>query len=199
MSGERGDSGRSPGSPDEEPKAGGADRGGIVVLGLGNSLLSDDGAGIHALCLLERTGELPPGVRLIDGGTVGPDLLPPVAGCDALLVLDAVDVGGQPGDVARLDLEGGAGRPGPRTIHEVGLETLLQDLALLGEFPRRAVLFGIQPASLSPGTGLSPPVERGLETLVGAALGELRRWTQTAGEGSGAGNAGGNARTEDER
>jgi hydrogenase maturation protease len=136
---------------------------------------------------------------VIDGGTVGPDLLPPVTGCESLLVLDAVDVGGEPGAVARVDLAGGAGRAGPRTIHELGLETLLQDLALLGEFPRRAVLFGIQPAALSPGTGLSPPVERGLETLVGAALDELRRWTQPAGGGAGAGNAGGNARTEDER
>ena len=169
------------------------------MLGLGNSLLSDDGAGIHALATLERSGKLPPGVRLIDGGTAGPDLLPPVAGCDSLLVLDAVDVGGQPGDVVRLDLEGGAGRAGPRTIHEVGLETLLQDLALLGEFPRRAVLFGIQPASLSPGTGLSRPVGRGLETLVAAALDELWRWAQPGDGGSGTGNAGGNARTEDER
>ena len=170
-----------------------------MVLALGNSLLSDDGAGIHALATLQRSGELPAGVRLIDGGTVGPDLLPPVAGCQALLVLDAVDVGGQPGDVVRLNLERGAGRAGARTIHEVGLETLLQDLALIGEFPRRAVLFGIQPASLTPGTRLSPPVGRGLDTLVAAALDELRQWAQPGGGRSGTGNAGGNARTEDER
>ena len=190
---------REPETPSRSPGGGGRQGAGTVVLGLGNSLMSDDGAGIHALALLERSSELPTGVRLVDGGTVGPDLLPPVAGCEALLVLDAVDFGGRPGDVVRLDLEGGAGRAGPRTIHEVGLETLLQDLALIREFPRRSVLFGIQPASLSPGTGLSPPVERGLEALAAAALEELRRWAQPAGGEAGAGNAGGIARTEDER
>jgi hydrogenase maturation protease len=138
-------------------------------------------------------------VRLVDGGTAGPQLLPIVAGCDGLMVLDAVEIGGQPGDVVRVDLESGSGGLAPRTVHDLGLETLLQDLRLLGEFPKRAILFGIQPASIALGTGLSPPVAQGLARLVGAALDELARWAQPPDDAAGTGNGDVNASTEDEK
>lgn len=169
----------------------------FVVLGLGNAILSDDGAGIHALGKLRSSG-VPRGVALVDGGTAGAGLLDAVAGCEGLLVLDAVDVGGEPGDVVRINLEGGVGRPGPRTVHELGLETLLQDLRLLETFPSRAVLFGIQPEALGPGTGLSPPVAGSLDTMVAAALDELREWAQQASGKTVTRNAGVNASTENE-
>ncbi len=183
-------------------KNGGSVKGGIrdlVVLGIGNPILSDDGAGIHALVEIGRSEALPPGVRMVDGGTAGPQLLASVAGCDGLMVLDAVDVGGRPGDVVRLDLRGGLAGAMPRTVHDLGLETLLQDLRLLDEFPERTVLFGIQPASVELGTKLSPPVARGLGTLVSAALDELGQWAQSSGEPAGTGNGDVNASTEDEK
>lgn len=157
------------------PRATNGARHDLVVLGIGNPILSDDGAGIRALAAIAARPRLPPGVRLIDGGTEL-NLLDEVAGCDALMVLDAANVGEPPGQVVRLDLHDGLRQAGPRTVHEVGLSTLLQDLLLLGEFPDRAVLFGIQPASVAPGTTLSPPVARGLDVLVRAALEELDQW-----------------------
>lgn len=151
----------------------------FVVLALGNAIRSDDGAGVHALEAMRQTARLPSGVRLVDGGTAAAGLLPQVAGCDGLMILDAVDAGGRPGDVVRLDLVAGVGGgPQSPTAHELGLRELLGDLRLLGAFPGHAVLFGIQPASLAPGTRLSPPVARALGTLVGAALGELAEWAQ---------------------
>lgn len=171
----------------------------FVVLGIGNPLLSDDGAGLLAMEAVRASPELPEGVRCLDGGTAGPGLLGDVAGCDGLLVLDAVDSGGQAGDVIRLDLRSGVGRPRPRTVHDLGLETLLQDLRLLGQFPERAVLIGLQPALLAVGIGLSPPVSRAVGVLAASALKELASWREASTEWGAAGNAGVNACTEDVR
>lgn len=171
----------------------------LVVLGIGNPLLSDDGAGIHALGAIGRAGTLPPGVRLVDGGTVGLQLLASVAGCDGLMVLDAVNVGGEPGEVVRLDLADGLGAMKPRTAHDLGLGTLLEDLRLLGQYPGRAVLFGIQAAKVEIGTRLSTAVARELPKLVRAALEELDLWTRESNDPSEAGRGDANASTEDEK
>lgn len=178
----------------------GDERARFVVLGVGNPILSDDGAGILALEAVGRARRLPAGVRLVDAGTAGPGVLGAVAGCDGLLVLDAVDVGGPPGEVVRLDLADGTGWAAPRNAHELGLETLLQDLRLLGEFPRRAVLLGVQPATVAIGTGLSPPVAEALDRLVDAALDELSQWAgRSAKRAATTGNGDDRAATEDER
>lgn len=173
----------------------------VVVLGMGNALLSDDGVGIHALAAIRASGRLPKAARLVDGGTAGPSLLQAVAGCDGLLVLDAADVGGEPGEVVRLDLHAGLRGSGPamRTVHDEALATLLGDLVILGEFPERAVLLGVQPASVTVGTTLSPSVARAVETVVEAALDELHRWMGSSGEGMGTGNANVESWTEDDR
>jgi hydrogenase maturation protease len=156
----------------------------IVVLAMGNALLSDDGAGVKALGALAESAELPPGTRLVDGGTAGPTLLDTLAGCDRLLVLDAVEAGGEPGDVVRLDLRAGLNGGSAGTVHELGLTGLLADLVLLGHFPERAVLLGIQPGTVEVGTSLSPAVERGVRVAVQAALEELRQWAASPGSRS---------------
>jgi hydrogenase maturation protease len=148
----------------------------MVVLGIGNPILSDDGVGIAALDALAVEPELPDRVRLIDGGTVAPDLLGAVAGCNALIVLDAVDVGEPPGTVVRLDLRDGVAVGGPRTVHDLGLAGLLGDLRLLGQFPERAILIGVQPDLVGLGTKLSPAVARAMRELIGAVLQQLREW-----------------------
>lgn len=153
-----------------------SEKGDLVVLGIGNPILGDDGAGIHALQRLERQASLPARTRLVDGGTAGPDLLEAVRGCSRLLVLDAVDVGGTPGDVIRLELDSPLAVGRPFTVHELGLATLLDDLRLLGELPASPILLGIQPGKIALGTALSPEVERGLEILIREVFGELRRW-----------------------
>src|SRR5271157_725089 len=75
----------------------------VLVLGLGNPLMGDDGAGLAALECLRCDFEFGENVQLEDGGTLGLSLLPMVEDCASLLVLDAVRIGRVPGTVVQLD------------------------------------------------------------------------------------------------
>ncbi|HEY7441077.1 MAG TPA: hydrogenase maturation protease, partial [Vicinamibacterales bacterium] len=75
----------------------------LVVLGLGNVLLEDDGIGAAAVALLLERYEVPPGVRVLDGGTLGLSLLPYIDAADALILVDAIRAEGSPGSLVRLD------------------------------------------------------------------------------------------------
>jgi hydrogenase maturation protease len=144
-----------------------------VVLGMGNLILSDDGLGVRALQLLEGDSRVPQGVRLVDAGTFGLELLGYVAGVSRLLVLDCVDVGEAPGTLVRLDAEELRKLPFASHAHDLSLTDLLAALRLMGMEPKEVLLMGIQPATTDPGTALSPSVEAVLPKLVGIAIQEL--------------------------
>lgn len=146
----------------------------VVILGVGNILLSDEGVGVR---VVERIGwdyELPPGVRLIDGGTCGMELLADLEGLDALVLVDAVRCGQPPGTVVRL-----AGDEVPvffRTKvspHQVGLSDVLATLALTGQAPARTTIVGVQPVSFETGMELSTVIAARLPDLVAAVVAEL--------------------------
>jgi len=150
----------------------------IAIVGIGNLLLSDDGAGIHAVRGLQKDSRVRSMARLIDGGTIGTDLLAEVCGCEKLLIVDAVDAGLPPGATVRMDFSG----PGPqkfdtRNAHQLGIPGLLDDLRLLGQAPRQVVLVGVQPASTGWGTQLSPEVARALPVVSAEVVRQLDRWT----------------------
>ena len=154
----------------------------IAILGVGNLLLSDDGAGIHAVRMLRRDARVRSVARIIDGGTVGTDLLAEVCGCENLLIVDAVDAGLPPGTTIRMDFSG----PDPRKIetrnaHQSGIPGLLDDLRLLGQAPRQVVLVGVQPAVVGLGTKLSPEVASALGVVSAEVERQLDRWTSASG------------------
>ncbi len=149
---------------------------GVVVLGIGNPLLSDDGLGIHALEVLRSDVRLPLATRLLDGGTFGPELLSQVGGCRRLLLLDAVDVGSAPGTIVRVDLDGTLAVARKTSVHEFGINELLDDLRLLGEQPEHVLILGIQPASVAIGTSLSQDVLTAVPALLDAAVEQLMQW-----------------------
>jgi len=150
----------------------------IAIVGVGNLLLSDDGVGIHAVRRLRSDARVESMARLIDGGTVGTDLLAEVCGCENLLIVDAVDAGLPPGTTIRMDFSG----PDPqqvdtRNAHQSGIPGLLDDLRLLGQAPRQVVLVGVQPAALGLGTELSPEVAGALPAVSAEVVRQLDRWT----------------------
>lgn len=154
-----------------------SDANGTVVLGLGNVLRRDEGLGIRALELLQRRYTVPDNITLVDGGTLGLDLLAYVEGAEHLLVLDAALTDDPPGTLLRI---AGAAIPayfGLRTSpHEVGLADLLAVARLRGTEPREVVVLGMQPEALELGWGLSTTIAAKLDMLVEAAAAELRRW-----------------------
>jgi hydrogenase maturation protease len=148
-----------------------------LVLGLGNILLRDEGIGVRALERLLSTHRLPPQVRALDGGTMGLDLLPYLYGTSSLLILDALQMGGVPGSLNRLEGdEIPAALALKLSVHQVGLQELLAASRFQGTVPAKMTLLGLEPAQIEWGLDLSPPVSAGLETLVHAAVQELRAW-----------------------
>lgn len=155
--------------------------GAVVVLGLGNVLHTDDAVGVRVIQRLRDVACLPPGITLIDGGTLGLELLSIAAGAQRLLVVDAIEAGVAAGTLVRYGHQELRALAGGASAHELGLGDLLAALSLLGAEPEEIVLLGLQPASLVLGTTLSPAVEAGLDDLNQAVLAEIARWTSAPG------------------
>ncbi|HUJ95795.1 MAG TPA: HyaD/HybD family hydrogenase maturation endopeptidase [Terriglobales bacterium] len=149
-----------------------------VVIGVGNTILSDDGLGVHAARRLQNDPRLPADVTILDGGTFGLELAPFVSDASRVLFLDAVDSGQAPGTLTRM-----AGRdllaiPGSWSVHRLGVADLISTLALIATQPQDIVVLGVQPAHTDWGTTLSPEVKAALAPLVDAALKQLLLWQQ---------------------
>jgi hydrogenase maturation protease len=147
----------------------------VLVLGLGNVLLADDAVGVRAVEALERDFESPPGVRLLDGGTLGLALLGELTEARRIVLLDAVATGDPPGTLVRLD--GDEVEPAVRcrlSPHQIGVADLLDALRLLDRVPESITLIGLTPASIELQTELSPAVAGALPALVAAVAAELR-------------------------
>lgn len=148
----------------------------VVVLGVGNILLSDEGVGVRAVEELERRYRLPEHVRLIDGGTSAMELLDDLAGADHLIILDAVKSARPPGTLVRL-----AGDEVPVFFttkispHQAGICDVLASLAVMGESPGETVILGVEPASLDLSLDLSPEVAATIPQLLAAVCSELER------------------------
>lgn len=148
-----------------------------AVFGIGNLLLSDEGAGIHAIRALRERYILPEGLDVVDGGTMGLDLLPYVEGAERLLIVDAVDLGAEPGTVGVI--EGERVRRFLDTkfsVHQIGLPDMLFAAELKGILPRELCIVGIQPAEIETGLDMSEAVAKNFETLLEAVVGRLSRW-----------------------
>src|ERR1022692_1292893 len=144
-----------------------------VVLGLGNTLHSDDGIGPQAIERLRSDPRVPEDVALIEGGTLGLELLTYIWDCSYLLVLDAVDVGQLPGTLVRMSSEELQTLPGKGSVHQLGVADLLVALRVLAQRQPTVVLLGVQPATPDWGTELSPAVEAVMGSLIDAAVVEL--------------------------
>lgn len=147
----------------------------VLVLGVGNILLSDEGIGVRVVEAFQHRYAVPEGVEVVDGGTAGIDLLDLLAEHEHVIVVDAVSSGEAPGSVVRL-----AGDAVPAFFrarispHQLGISDVLGALRLLDQQPSELVLIGIVPASLEMGLALSPPLAARLDELVEVLARELR-------------------------
>lgn len=146
----------------------------VLVLGLGNVLLSDDGVGPAALARLTREYECPAGVRLEDGGTLGMALLGLIADARRLILVDAVGTDDPPGTLVRLEgdevLVAVRDRLSP---HQVGVAEVLAAARLIDRYPDAVSLLGVVPETLALSVGCSPAVEASLDALVAAVADEI--------------------------
>lgn len=148
-----------------------------TVVGIGNVLLGDDGAGVWLIHHLLAAYRFTPEIELLDGGTLGLGLVTYLSDTDRLLVIDAATTGSVPGTVAVM-----RGRDVPAILratlsaHEASLCDLLGALTLLGMTPDEFVAVGIEPQDLTPSVKLSAPVREALEVAERAVVEQLSAW-----------------------
>jgi hydrogenase maturation protease len=151
----------------------------VLVLGLGNILLADDGAGVHVVRHLASDPDSPPGLRPVDGGTLGFRLMAVLTQSEAVLIIDAAQLGEPGGTVRLLDQQAlfeHVSRGGRMSAHEAGLVDILTLARLEGWAPERLALLGIQPQRIDWGEQLSEPVARSLPTACRAVVSTVLTW-----------------------
>ena len=149
-----------------------------LVLGLGNLVHADDGAGVHAIQNLTTDPRVPPGIVLLDGGTLGLGLINHISGVRRLLVIDAIDAARPPGTVLRFEGKALQGLPGKASVHSLGFADLMIALQLLGETPPELVVLGVQPHSVEWGAELTQPVALALPRLIDIVIAQLDSWSK---------------------
>ena len=154
----------------------------IVVLGVGNLLLADEGVGIHAIrALAERN--LPEEVELVDAGTSTLNLLPYLQDARGVIVIDAIKAGGSPGDIYRCHPEDLVeDQSQPMSLHQVDFVQLLQMAKRLGYRIGSAVIYGVEPGEISWSMELSPPVAAKMPRLLELVMAEIEKTLSEASD-----------------
>ncbi|HKJ89409.1 MAG TPA: hydrogenase maturation protease [Gammaproteobacteria bacterium] len=157
-----------------------------LVLGLGNLLREDEGAGIHAVLHLESRYPEIPGVRCMDGGTGGMHLVTELEGLDQLLVVDATQLHEAPGTVRlypETEMDRFVARRTGWNVHDVGLPDLMAAASLLPDgLPPRRALVAIQPYSFGWTDRPSGPVAAAMPRAADAIREQLIAWSPRAGK-----------------
>jgi hydrogenase maturation protease len=150
------------------------------LIGLGNILMKDDGVGVHAVQALKKGYEFPDDINLLDGGTMGLDLLPYIEGMEKILFIDALDLKKDPGTIAVLEDDAIPAILRPAlSFHQVGLSDLLFASKFMGMKPEKITLIGIQPEKVETGLTLSEALNDNFERLLKTILEKLREWGVT--------------------
>ena len=148
----------------------------LLILGLGNVLCGDDGLGAVAIARLRARYEIPEGMSVLDGGTLGLSLLPYVEDAEKVILVDAIRAEAPPGSFVRLEGEEvGPAVAGRLSVHQVGVADLLDAARWRGRLPEELVLLGLVPETLEVGLTRSARVEAGLPGLVDRVVQEVSR------------------------
>jgi len=146
----------------------------VLILGLGNLLLGDEGVGVQVAEELKGL-ELPDGVSVVEGGTAGLGLIGLMEGYQKVIIVDAADMGRPPGCVLRFTpLEAQLKTAeAPLSLHQIGLGEVLALAEALEVAPAELVIIGIQPSRVEMGAGLSSEVEGAIPQIIRIILDEL--------------------------
>jgi hydrogenase maturation protease len=138
----------------------------ILILGVGNLLLSDEGIGVHVAQRMMRM-ELSPEVHVVEGGTDGFGLVNVILEADRMILIDAVKGGGQPGSIYRFDISDCPPYPDlfKTSVHQISILEVINLSSLIGPTPQ-ATIIGIEPHCLDMGMVLSPQIEAKIPKII---------------------------------
>ncbi len=154
----------------------------ILILGIGNNLLTDEGAGIHAINYLKTHHTQPENVEYMDGGTLSFTLASPIADSEALIIIDASELKKPAGSIEVFEgdaMDQFIGSNRKRSVHEVSLIDLLSINRLTDDLPEQRALIGIQPNSVDWGESPCDAVKEAIPRACDMALKIVERWQQS--------------------
>lgn len=146
----------------------------LLIMGLGNVLLKDEGVGIHVIQRLQQI-PLPPHLEIIEGGTLGIDLLWYLLGRKKVILIDAVQAGEKPGTIFRFcpeDIQQVC-REENFSLHQLGLFDALNIAKLLNQPLPEIVIIAIQPKNITQGMEISQEIEASMPVLIDMVLKEI--------------------------
>ena len=149
----------------------------VTVLGIGNIILRDEGFGVRAMEYLDERFRFSCDVRLLDGGTLGPELLHFITGTEKLLILDAVAGDAPAGTIYRFEDDAVMAHFQEKmSSHEIGIQDVLAWLTVTDRAIPNVVVLGMQPYEVTAGLSLSPEMAAALPLFAHRAVEELVRW-----------------------
>ena len=156
----------------------------ILILGLGNILLKDEGIGVHIVEELKKK-DLPEGVEVLDGGTSSLDVLLTMKGVAKLVVIDALKGQGKPGDIYRIRVEKSniddlrkifqEDEQSKISAHQINLVDALTAAEKVTDLPEEITVIGIEPKETGYGLELTPEIKRKVPEIINIAIEETKK------------------------
>ena len=153
----------------------------VLVMGVGNTLLQDDGIGVHVTESLKASYSTQD-IDILDGGTIGLSLLPEIEDADAVIIIDASEIGERPGSMrifrnAEIDQQLSGKK---KTVHEVAVSDLFSAAAIRGRCPAERALIAIQPGSTDLGLEMTADVQAAIPGACEAVNSITHKWRNEA-------------------
>lgn len=149
----------------------------IAIIGIGNPLMSDDGAGVAVLDILRDS--VPAGVEIIELGSGGLTLLHRMEGFDSVVLADAVDFGGEPGEVRVFSPDDvNSVKTVGYSLHDVDILKVIELARKMGHCPERIMIAAIQPVNLDHSAEMTSAVRDNLEVLAGKIRELVTEWAE---------------------
>ncbi len=148
----------------------------ITVLGVGNTIMQDDGFGVH---VIEKMQEMkwPDNIKFLDGGTLGMGLLPYLEGTTRLLIVDAISADGKAGDFFSFaGEEVNAYFSHKISVHDLGLNDLLAALSITNKPIKETIIMGVKPAVVDLGVSMTKNIEAKIDETVEKIIIQLKKW-----------------------
>jgi hydrogenase maturation protease len=138
----------------------------VVVIGLGNELMSDEGVGIHLIRQLSKLADKFPSVEFIEAGSAGMNLLHLIANRKKAIIIDCAKMGEKPGEMRRFTPQEAQSvkKLSNFSLHEADILQVINLSKQLGECPAEVVFFGIEPETIEPGSKLSETLSNKIES-----------------------------------
>jgi len=148
----------------------------ILILGVGNELLSDEGVGVHTVKELSKR-DLPPEIEIMEGGTDGFGLIHIITDTDRLIVIDSVKGGSEPGTLYKFDIKDAPKTPDlfKTSVHQIGILEVINLSNLIGKTPETTVI-GVEPKSISTGMELTEEVKAKIPRVIELVLEEIENY-----------------------